>query len=193
MVRVAGNPDSSAIPQPASTPVPSNPPPPPARWSNRAVAGVIVGIMAVLATVALLYALETVSVRRGHDVMKPPRSEFIQVPLLLRVALGVYLFILAFVISRSYFQQQRTPGRPRRFLVPVALTAVGAVLVVLLLQPRRNPEPEPVELIPVRPVPPAELSGLGYLPDNVNFIAGIHVAEALQTATGQALLSGLHL
>jgi hypothetical protein len=195
MVRAAARPERAASPQAApAAPVQQHPPSPtPTRWSNRAVAGAILGLMLILAALALVYALETVPVRRAHDVMKPPRSEFISVPLVLRIALGVYLFLLAFILGRSYFQRQRDSTQPRWriFVLPTVLTAVGAVFVVLLLQPRRNPEPEKPELIPVRPVPPGELSGLGYLPEDVNLIAGIHLAEALQSPAGQALRSSL--
>src|SRR5262249_5367679 len=131
--------------------------------------------------------------RRGHDLMKPPRSEFISVPLILRLGLGVYLFVLAIILGRGYLQRQQGPTAIgwRRFVLPTILAATGAVLVATLLQPRRNPERPAEDFLPVRSVPAAELSGLGYLPDDVNIVAGLHVAEVLQNPDGRALWSGL--
>jgi hypothetical protein len=44
-----------------------------------------------------------------------------------------------------------------------------------------------------RPLPPAEWPGLGYLPGDVHAVAGIRVADALDTAAGRALLEQLGL
>jgi hypothetical protein len=41
--------------------------PPPPRWSNRAVAGVVLGLMACMAAAGLAFALLTVNERRAHD------------------------------------------------------------------------------------------------------------------------------
>src|SRR5436309_1659876 len=44
-----------------------------------------------------------------------------------------------------------------------------------------------------RSVPPAEWPGLGYLPDDVQAVAGVRVAAALESAAGRALLGPLGL
>jgi hypothetical protein len=44
-----------------------------------------------------------------------------------------------------------------------------------------------------RPMRPAEWPGLGFLPDDVQAIAGIRVADALQSAAGKALLAHFNL
>lgn len=166
--------------------------PRPRRWSNRAIAWTMLSIMCVMALIALAYALSTEQVRRAHDLLKPPKTEILQIPLLLRMALGIYLFALAFILARGWFRRHVSGDSGasgwKRYVVPAALTVVGAVLVVLTLQPRRNPEANEPDLLPVRAVPPAELAGLGYVPDDVDVVAGLHVAQALETPAGRELL-----
>ncbi len=45
----------------------------------------------------------------------------------------------------------------------------------------------------VTAVPPGELAGLGYLPTNVQVIAGVAVAQALESDSGRAILKSLSL
>ena len=166
----------------------------PPRWANRSIALTILAGMAGMAVLALVFALWTTDVRRGHDIMKPPRFEFVSVPLLLRFCLGPYLFVLAVVVARNWFQRPQAVGASvlRRYVLPTVFTGVGVVLLLLVLQPRRAAESES-ELIPVRVVPPTELAGLGYLPGDVNLVAGVHLAELLQSSGGQELLASLRL
>jgi hypothetical protein len=94
------------------------------RPSNRAVAGLVVAVMLVMATIALTFALKTVGVRRANDTK-------------------------------------------------------GAV------------PPEPA--LDSRPLPPAEWPGLGYLPNDVQAVAGVRLADAMESAAGRALLGPLSL
>src|SRR5439155_3268432 len=50
---------------------------------------------------------------------------------------------------------------------------------------------EPGPAAETRPVPPAEWPGLGYLPDDVQAVAGVRVAAALESAAGRTLLGAL--
>ena len=53
---------------------------------------------------------------------------------------------------------------------------------------------QPPEQVPeARSVPPAEWPGLGYLPEDVQAVAGIRIGEALQSTAGKALLARLSL
>jgi hypothetical protein len=49
------------------------PPPPPARRSNRLIAGVVLGVMFVMAGGGLAFMLMTTAERRAHDTSRPPR------------------------------------------------------------------------------------------------------------------------
>ncbi|HYV36255.1 MAG TPA: hypothetical protein VE988_11160 [Gemmataceae bacterium] len=51
-----------------------------------------------------------------------------------------------------------------------------------------QPEPSPAKTT-LKPVAPELLAGLGYLPDDCNLVAGIHVAELLATPQGAKLLA----
>src|ERR1700722_10632317 len=44
-----------------------------AKRANRLVAGIVLAVMAVMATTGLTFALKTVGVRREHDTALPPR------------------------------------------------------------------------------------------------------------------------
>jgi hypothetical protein len=56
-------------------------------------------------------------------------------------------------------------------------------------QPPTAPQQADASLPPVSgPIAPANLAGLGYLPDDINIVAAIHVAELAQQPIGQKLL-----
>jgi len=98
-------------------------PPSVARPSNRTVARVILGVMALMAAITLAYALHTTAFRRSKDIAKN--------------------------------------------------------------------EPEPVTV--TSSVPPAEWATLGYLPDDVQAIAGLRLSAALETEGGRTILAPLGL
>jgi hypothetical protein len=52
---------------------------------------------------------------------------------------------------------------------------------------------EPEHIAESRPVPPAEWPGLGYLPEDVQAVAGVRVAAALDSPAGRAALGSLGL
>jgi hypothetical protein len=73
------------------------------------------------------------------------------------------------------------------------MAAVGLAFALLTVQVRRShdfkPKPTNPVVAPVaEAVPPIRLAALGYLPPDTNFVAGFHVAEAMQTPTGRAFL-----
>jgi hypothetical protein len=76
----------------------------------------------------------------------------------------------------------------------LALTVLlGVGLVLLAIQQR--PVHPPVAVVPSSPdavpaVPPSELAALGYVPENVHFLIGIHIAEAWRTQAGRRFLDG---
>src|SRR5437867_2341571 len=87
--------DSTAIspaPLSQSSAPPAEPLVPPAPRlpvSNGVIALVLLGVMAVMALVGALYAWNTVLVRREYDAHLP-RPSVIDIPLIARIALGVY-------------------------------------------------------------------------------------------------------
>ncbi len=92
---------------------------------------------------------------------------------------------------------ERLRGSSRR---RIALTVLGVMIVMagaglalaLLTQGFRRANDQPKGSGTANPVvqvtPPAELSGLGYLPPDTDIIAGVHVAEALQDPIGRLIL-----
>jgi hypothetical protein len=61
-------------PPPVETGITATPPvAPPARWSNRLIAAVVLGVMFVMAGGGLAFMLATQKERRAHDTSRPPR------------------------------------------------------------------------------------------------------------------------
>jgi hypothetical protein len=167
------------------------------RFSNRTVALLVLALMSVMAGIGLVFMVQTQQVRRGYDRMKPPKYEVISIPLAGRIVLSVYMLGLAYFILRGSRSGEGS-ARPSSEL-PVLRTAMGALLVLLalvlpfLLTTRPEPRSPDDDLLPVQAVPPAELAGLGYLPADVQVVAGVHVAAALQTESGRKLVKQLRL
>jgi hypothetical protein len=148
----------------------------------------ILGGMALMALLGLTFALLTQDVRRSHDAAKPPPQP-LTVPFILRLALGVYVVALVFVVVRSWSGRGRReaetaePGTRTRPFSWTAVALVGLMLVVMVIWTSRDNRPAPEQapaLAPVRTLAPAELPALGYLPDDAHLVAGIHVAEGAQ-------------
>ena len=176
--------------------VPFRPPAPvkaaPRRPSNALVAVAVLGGMALLALVAMTFALQTVGVRRDHDALLP-KSRAVAIPVYLRVLLGVYVVGLVAMLLRGWNRREQ-PTLGGRYGAPalavVTLVAVGVALVFLRGRPTRQGVPDTGRAA-VQPVAPADLPALGYLPADVNLVVGLHVAEALDTSTGPDLLRRL--
>jgi hypothetical protein len=152
--------------------------------------------MCLMALVGLQLALRTVEVRREHD-WQTPRPETLSVPLLARAALGAYIVLLGVALVRGWTRTEPdnpdgTP-QPRRRSVPLAwlalLIGVGLALLSVQSRPARHARPAAPRsgAGPVRA--PADLSALGYLPEDSNVVAGFHVAEALAEPAGRDLFA----
>jgi hypothetical protein len=161
----------------------------PRRPSNRFVAAVMLGLMAAVAVLALLFAWDPVRIRQ-HD-LKIPKPQSLSVPLVLRFGLGVYLLVLVYTtvrgirqrLARSRGKDSRPAGRMAwRFAFP-ALALAGLVLIILVVQttPKSRPALKPdAARKPSRSVPPAELAGLGYLPADTELALAVDVAGLLR-------------
>jgi hypothetical protein len=148
--------------------------------------------MSLMATLGLVFMLLTQESRRANDASKPPTYEVLHVPLLGRLFLSAYLAGLAYFIVRGSFTADSTQDKLR----PWRLGLGGALIVLALVLPfmlRTRPAPQAPEINPVRSVPPAQLEGLAYIPADVDAIAGIHVAEAMQTEAGRAVIGKLKI
>jgi hypothetical protein len=161
-----------------ATPEPTRPP-----WSNRTVAGIILGSMAVMAIIGVSVSLATQGIRREHDSGLPKDRTL---PLYLAVFVGIWLVGLAFVAvrelrvryQRSYAAQRLPLGY---VLATVTFLAVGGlavtVLAVQISKQRASRPPLEESRAGVRAVPPVALLALGYIPDDCDLVAGFHVAE----------------
>lgn len=175
------------------------PPAAPRRRSNVLVALAILGLMGLVALVAWSYALETVEVRREHDVALP-KSRAVAIPVYLRALLGVYVLGLVFALLWGWNRSEREADRPRplwqRLSMPalalVTLLLVGVGLVFLQGRPARPTKSDTAPTAPRR-VAPAELTALGYLPPDTNFLVALHVAEALEEEAGRQAMDRLRI
>jgi hypothetical protein len=166
---------------------------PPARpLSNRTIGLIVVGVMIVMASIGLLFALDTESVRREHDHFLP-KSKTFSIALIELVALGSYVLCLfaAWFVGWNRRDRPDVEIRPWSRLSGLfglfILLQLVALLGFMMYNARRE---RPVEAGPsaVQTVPPAELAALGYLPNDVDAIIGVHFAEARDNAIGKELL-----
>jgi hypothetical protein len=197
----AAPPDGLATPEAGALPCGARPNGEPRRWSNAAVAGVVLAVMLAMAVVGLTFAQLTVDVRRAQDFIRPPRRPSITLPIV--VLAGFVVYIGALFIYLLKLLREPTQGRsPAARLGLLALTSgLGLIAVVNLgligmktaamlgwtSVPPPPPLPDDVPL-PVRRTPPAELPGLGYLPPETNVAAGLHIADALREPAGREFL-----
>jgi hypothetical protein len=169
------------------------------RWSNRAIAGMVLGGMAAMATVGLLVSLATQGVRREHDSGLPKERTL---PLYLAVFVGIWIVGLAFVAVRELrVRYQKTYVAQRLplgyVLATVTFLAIGGLAVTVLavqISKQRASRPALEETkAEVRTMAPASLPALGYLPPDTDLVAGIHVAEILADPVAREFLKQLRL
>jgi hypothetical protein len=184
---------SGDVPQPI-------PPQPRLPVSNRAIAFAVLGVMAFMALLGGVYAWRTVLMRRLDD-FNLPKNQSIDVPLIARIALGVYVLTMAVMVLRGWNRREHnlgtTGGKARwgQFGVPalalMVLLGVGLALVAIQQRPVRGPLPgDKAGPESVAAVLPSKLAALEYLPDDVHLVVGFHVAEAWRTPAGRPFLDG---
>jgi len=189
----------TAEPPPVPLP-PLSEPIAPHRFSNRGIALAVLGVMAAMALLGLAYALSTQALRRSYDVTLP-KTRAIDVPLVARIALGLYVAGLVGAIVWGWNRSERAAGAARkrswseRLSVPglaaLALIGIGLALLAIQARPVRPPlEPPKAK---VATVAPADLPALGYLPDDTDLILAVHMAELLDEPTGRDLLKRVGL
>ncbi len=187
-----------AGPQPAQF-LPSPEPVARRRFTNAHIALAVLGVMAVMAVLGLAYALSTQALRRTYDVTLP-KTRSLDVPLVARIALGLYVVGLVGAIVWGWNRSERAaPGRRRswieRLSVPglaaLALIGIGLALLAIQARPVRPPLEPPRPK--VTPTAPADLAALGFLPDDTDLIAAVHMAEVLDDPTGRDLLQRIGL
>jgi hypothetical protein len=163
------------------------------------VAAVLLGGMGVMALLGFIYALMTRLIRREHDVHLP-KPEAISVPFVMRFALGVYIIVLVYTVVRAWTRREPMPagdsGGPARSrgLSVAVFGLIGLILVAMVWltwrdRPSQHDSGAPANL--VRAVRPAELIGLGYLPDDASMVLGFHAAEAVQEKASTPYLKEL--
>jgi hypothetical protein len=175
----------------------------PRRWSNGAVAGLVVAIMLAMLVFSFTLAQLTVDVRRAHDLLRPERRPSLTLPLVVLIGFFVYLAFLLTYLVRLLTGPNRPQALGARIGLRVLIVVLGLVglqnlvwigmkISVLLgwsVAPAPNP-PLPDEVpSAIHSVTPADLPGLGYLPPRTSVVAAIHVAEALQQPGGRDFLT----
>jgi hypothetical protein len=190
----------TAAPPPAPPPLEAPASPGARRLSNGQIALIILGGMAAMALLSLAFALHTQAMRRSYDAQLP-KSKSIDVPIIARVALGLYVAGLVGAIVWGWNRRERAAGRdePRSWasrvgvpgLAVLALVGIGLALLAIPARPVRPPLD--LDHQKVTPVAPAELAALGYLPDDADMIVAAHVAEARDNPTGRELMQRLGL
>jgi hypothetical protein len=165
------------------------------------VAGVVLAVMAAMAVGGVLAVLATESLRREQDTRRPPRREA-STRLLRPLAIieGIVLVGGIALIAYRYQKRRRSaapgsdPGRELRQLIAFVAGLMGLVALVLgllsSLIPREESRPPPA--VPVEPafhpLAPAQWTGLDYLPEGTNLVAGLHVAELMRQPAGRLFL-----
>src|SRR5437899_609173 len=162
--------------------------PHPSPFSNRAIAFSILAFMGLLAAGFFWYAWETQEIRRQHDTSLP-KSQSITIPIGIAIACNVYIVALIFAMVRP----QNRPGAVRLTILLAGITAIVVTMAMLRVHIRVSSDPNAAEDIFVAPivraVRPAELPGLGYLPDDTNVIAAINIGELMETPAGREFLN----
>jgi hypothetical protein len=156
--------------------------------------------MAVMALVGGVYAWRTVLMRRLDD-FNLPKPQALDVPLIARIALGVYILAMVLMVLRGWNRREPKTGaaggkaRMGQYGIPalalMILLGVGLALVAIQKRPVRSPLPGDKagpESVPA--VLPSELAALGYLPDDVHLVVGLHIAEGWRTPAGRPFLDG---
>jgi hypothetical protein len=191
--------DQSA--QEASVPAGPNPNKP--SFSNKRIAALVLALMLFMGLIGLAYAWRTVLVRRTVD-LKSPKTQSLEIPVLVKVALGVYVgaIILAVIYGWNRGERTRKSGQAepwtKQYGIPLlGLAVLGIVVVaIVLIQTRPSRQPSANQLSDPASVPavlPSQLAGLSYLPGDVNFLAAVHVAECSRTPAGRQFLERFHL
>jgi hypothetical protein len=170
--------------------------------SNQVIAYIVLAGMAGMALLCGVYIWRTVLMRRLDD-FDLPKTQAIDVPLIARLALGVYVLVMALMIIRGWNRRERrvhtTNGTARlgNYGIPalalMVLLGVGLALVAIQERPVRGPlagDKAGPESVPA--VLPSQLAALGYLPDDVHLVVGFHIAEAWRTPAGRPFLDGSH-
>lgn len=174
-----------------------------ARISNKAIAAAILGVMAVMALVALFFALQTETIRRAHDV-NIGKPQLVTVPLLVKIASNLWIIGLAVLllsiwrnrVRAAQFEAARSAHGFRWVAGIVAILVAVSVIISLLSGPLRKQSsqlPRELELPLVRVKSPAQMEALHYLPADSNVIAAVDVAELLRRPEGEDFLAGWRL
>jgi hypothetical protein len=174
--------------------------PMPVRFSNRNIVLSILGVMTVMALVGLFMSLETVNFRREND-RHITKEQVIGIPLVIKVVAGLWMAGLVLVVvgvsQRGGAQTagvDRSASDRRRWLFAggLALAVLGIVLIIFSGPLRRRssqlPGDVPSNQQSAVALAPAQLEAIRYLPADTNIVAGIHLANLLQTPETQALL-----
>jgi hypothetical protein len=164
------------------------------RFSNAGIALLLLGAMVGMALLALVFALNTQSIRRAYDVHLPKTRAF-SVPITVVFPLGIY--VLGLIAAwfwgwnrREAQDRTREPlGKRLPVLIGLSVLVLFVVELALVMMHARTARPSEDEgTQPVRIVAPAELAALGYLPDDTDLIFGIHAAELLDDPVGRDLV-----
>lgn len=181
-------------------------------WSNRAIAGMILAVMATMAVIAMTFAEMTIHLRREHDTERPERRVPISVNVI-AIPIPAHLLRLAYVLAligylvHSLGRAARRPSVGKSIGVGLLLLVLGSVALADLIAvtvktssllgwsptPPSTTASADAGSASVRAVPPVELEALGYLPKGTNVVAAIHISEALQTPAGREFLAHYQL
>ncbi len=144
--------------------------------------------MGLLAAGFFWYAWETQDIRRQHDTSLP-KSQSITIPIGIAIACNVYIVALIFAMVRP----RNRPGAVRLTILLAGITAIVVTMAMLRVHIRVSSDPNAAEDIFAPPVArfvrPAELPGLGYLPDDTNVIAAVNIGELMETPAGREFLN----
>lgn len=179
------------VPQAVPAPAPAASPP---RWSNGAVAAVVLAVMVLVTTVALTFSLLTVQARRDYvpNPQHPPEriADTLKANPWIVALAGTWVLGLVFLLVKERLGPAEDPRSQRLIIELLIVSALGLGLFGLSFA-FSNRRPGPNNTVAGPPTLPG--TALDYLPPDLNFLAVVRVRDALQTVAGKQIREALPL
>lgn len=159
--------------------------------SNRALALVVLAAMVGMALLTLFAALQTVGVRRAHDLGIAKQQE-VTMPLLLKLAGNLWVIGLVLILFGIWRKSRSAAMSPPRWLWgSLAVVLAAGAFFAFVSGPIRHRSSQAGNsggAVPLtQPLAPTQFETLAHLPSDSNVLAAIHVREMSRNFSGKSL------